>query len=166
MKERIELAANISMLVAAATATVFLVNRMMMAHARETPPISAYQVNETLPDAVPVDVSNARQTLVLVLNSRCSFCQASLPFYRRIDRSRKADVKLVVAGREPEAILASYVKENGVRADAVVSINGVLRPTPTPTIILVSRDRQILGSWAGQLEPAREREVLAALAKP
>ena len=92
-------------------------------------------VQTHLDASVGVDFAAAEQTLVMVLQSDCPYCEQSLPFYRSLKSlPRESDDLQIV----------------------------IVAPPGTPTLLLVDRDGVIEAAWMGLLDQSREAEVLAA----
>jgi hypothetical protein len=125
----------------------------------------AYSPGSTISDKANLGISKSQKTLILVTNSECRFCSASMRFYRQLTAAARSSSTRVVALTE-ENLLANrdYLRSNGVTADGYGSIadSGILARA-TPTLILVQRDGTVLNSWTGQLSEKEEQRVLASL---
>lgn len=126
-----------------------------------TPPYRSGDVlNEKL-DAVALAAKPA--TLLVVVQSRCKFCTASMPFYERLSKTARAGTQIVVLTQEEAAIGHAYVSSHGFEPDAVVSIPEFARIHSTPTVILTDATKTVRRIWTGKLSTDSEAEVLAAL---
>jgi hypothetical protein len=134
----------------------------VVSSAETTPPYQPSDVlSETLDD---VRIAAKPATLLVVVQSRCKFCTASMPFYERMTKSAHADTQIVVLTQEEAAIGRAYVTSHGFEPDDVVSIPDFNRIHSTPTLILTDATRTVRRIWTGKLSADREAEVLAALA--
>ena len=126
-----------------------------------TPPYRSGDVlNEKL-DAVALAAKPA--TLLVVVQSRCKFCTASMPFYERLSKTAHARTQIVVLTQEEAAIGHAYVSSHGFEPDAVVSVPEFARIHSTPTVILTDATKTVRRIWTGKLRPEGEADVLAAL---
>jgi hypothetical protein len=129
--------------------------------AAPTPPYQDGEIlNEKL-DGVPL--ATKPETLLVVVQSRCKFCTASMPFYERLSRSAHGGTQIVVLTQEEAAIGRAYVSSHGFVPDAVVSIPEFARIHSTPTVILTDATKTVRRIWTGKLSAASEAEVLATL---
>ena len=128
----------------------------------EVPP--PYRTGDVLSenlDAVRLAAKPA--TLLVVVQSRCKFCTASMPFYERLGARVHANTQIVVLTQEEAAIGRAYVSSHGFEPDAVVSIPEFTRIRSTPTVILTDATKTVRRIWTGKLSADSEAEVLAAL---
>jgi hypothetical protein len=87
-----------------------------------------------------------------------------MDFYKQLEQAHRADTKIVVVGKEPEAALRAYIQQHTLQPDVVASVpKDYLKSTLTPFMVLVSADGRVLQSWPGFLDEARRQEVLRAL---
>lgn len=156
--------ANGFLIVAALAATIFLVDRMRHGHGVVGAPPPVYQQNETLPANLPIDIKTGDRALLLVLNTQCRFCTASMPAYKALTENRPVDVSVVVLGREPEDVLHNYIAGYGIRADRVASIpQGYFKSPLTPLVILIDHTRTVIDSWVGEMDSSQEGAVRRAM---
>lgn len=126
-----------------------------------SPPYRTGDVLSEKLDAVRLAAKPA--TLLVVVQSRCKFCTASMPFYERLAKSAHAQTQIVVLTQEEAAIGRAYVSSHGFEPDAVVSIPEFARIHSTPTVILTDATKTVRRIWTGKLSAGSEAEVLAAL---
>ena len=122
-----------------------------------------YPTGAKISDTPGLEFTKAPKTLLLVTNSACHFCSASMPFYKRLTATAKANSTRVVAvTSEDTSTNRNYLQSNGVEFDGVVSATeeGVL-VRATPALILVRRDGGVINSWVGQLSSEEEKAVLS-----
>lgn len=157
-----ELAANITLAIAATIAAVFLVGRMRQPEpAPAEAPRAIYDQSEKLPEGLPASVFEADRVTLVHVRSTCGYCTASMPFYRKLASQRAAGNKVVVVGSEPEAVLAAYLEKQGLKPDQVVQIDPkYFRYNSTPLVIVTDSARTVVRSWMGMLDGANEQEVL------
>ena len=112
-------------------------------------------------DAVRIAAKPA--TLLVVVQSRCKFCTASMPFYERLVNGAHAGTQIVVLTQEEAAIGRAYVTSHKFEPDAVVSIPEFKKIRSTPTLILTDAARTVRRIWTGKLSADSEAEVMAAV---
>lgn len=133
---------------------------------RSEPP--SYTLGERLGDIDGVTFQDSDWTLVMAIRQDCSFCEDSLPFYRRLTTARRQGShtanRVVVVSTDAEQALGEYLTRNGVTVDSVVSIRpGQLKIPGTPHLLLVGPDGLVRGVWRGKLAAAQEAEVFTEL---
>lgn len=116
-----------------------------------------------LPD---VDWAKNGQTLLLVFSPDCDYCNASIPFFKRLgeEAARHKNIRLI--GVSPEDIQASkkYLKDSGVAINEVKQIPlKSIGLKFTPTLILADKEGAVKDALIGQLPPEKEVEVLSWL---
>jgi hypothetical protein len=118
-----------------------------------------------LPPLDGVSYETSAVTVAVVLQSRCAFCAASMPFYQQLAKLRGASgFQLVAASAESTRTTTDYLKQRGVEVDAVATLKGSEIPTSgTPTLVLIGKGGVIMDSWLGQLSAAQEAEVTARI---
>ncbi len=103
------------------------------------------------------------KTLLLALSTTCHYCTESAPFYQRISREH-GNTRLIVLLPQEVREGEQYLKRLGVQVDEVRQISlGEIGVTGTPTLTLVDNRGEVVNSWAGQLQPDGENEVLNRL---
>ncbi|HEY7448548.1 MAG TPA: rhodanese-like domain-containing protein [Vicinamibacterales bacterium] len=112
-----------------------------------------------------VDWAKNQRTLVIALQSDCTYCEASMPFYRDLVASNRQQTfyPLVVVPHSKE------VGEKLVRSTRL-GISDVrqadfdrLRIPGTPALVLVDQNGLVKRVWVGRLSPAREDAVFEHL---
>jgi hypothetical protein len=175
-QKRIEVAANLGILITAILLCVVLAKSLVSApesveNRVPTGNQPAFQTNRR-PNPIPpgtnvslegVDWSKNGRTLLLALSSKCHFCTESAPFYQRLARERsRARLIALVPHTVDEG--KRYLEELKVDVDEVRQVPfGSLGVRGTPTIILVGDQGSTIKSWVGKLASNTEAEVLAAL---
>jgi len=107
------------------------------------------------------------QHIVVVLNSHCVFCVASLPFYRQLGGAIKANgagTALTIVSSEPVAVTQQFLADNGVVADHILSSPlNVLGVSATPTMLLTNSKGVVVKAFVGHLAPANEALIMKAI---
>jgi len=103
-------------------------------------------------------------TLILVLQKGCRFCEASALFYRKLREVKLPGQRMLAVIPGETFHTTRYLVEYGLVMDQVVNASlaeaGVLF---TPTLLLVDESGSVKEAWAGQLDPAKEAEVIKRL---
>lgn len=165
--KKIELLANIAIIVVAVLLSVVLVRRYVLPASPRPDAVESMQIKPgtklSLPD---VDWGRSDRTLLLVLSTDCRFCTESAPFYQRLaqEQARRGGPGLIAVLPQGEGEARKYLSDLGIRVDEIrratpkdISVKG------TPTLILVDRAGSVVESWVGKLPPDKEAEVLARL---
>jgi len=109
-------------------------------------------------------ISDRPTALLMVLASNCSFCQESMPFYRRLLAHERDRIQVVVAAPVQDSGISDYLASEHVTPDAVVFTEpGDLPVSATPTVRVVDSDGVTTHAWIGRLSPEREADVLHVL---
>ena len=113
--------------------------------------------------------SEAEEAFVLVLSPTCTYCNASLPAFRRLVEARdsKSSPTAVVAAIHPTVpmeVEEAILEKGQVEVDEIrhldspsVGIRGL------PTTLLIDRSGEVLGVWPGQMTDDRVQELIGKL---
>jgi len=113
-----------------------------------------------------VDFKQSRRTLLLVLSSKCPYCEKSMPFYERMIAKKSTDARVVVVGGEDEKVLQNYLTLHDIAVDAVARVDRQATPSQlTPTAILVDSEGIVTKVCKGQLSPDAESEVMQLMSR-
>jgi Redoxin. len=105
-------------------------------------------------------------TLVLALSTRCVFCAASMPFYRRLLAARKSgELRIVALVSQGHPAGVSYLSQNGIDPNELDDIRSDVALAAdiaaTPTILLLDRSDRVTRVWVGALNVDQEKDVFA-----
>jgi len=119
-----------------------------------------------LPGTAP---SIPQPTLVLALSKNCHFCQESVGFYQKLaafKNSSPQGLRMVAVLPQGKEEAASYLKEQGIEADEVISMEvSKLGLVGTPTLLLLDGQNKLEELWVGKLNESQESEVIERLKK-
>lgn len=164
ISKKLEVAANVAILVVALLLGVVLVKRYLLPGA---PPPRAEQLKPGEKFALAdVNWGQSKRTLVMVLSTSCHYCTESAPFYQRLARedSGRDDVRLMAVLPQSVEESRKYLDANGVAVGEVRQAHpGAVRVSGTPTLIIVDSSGAVVDSWVGKLPPDKEQEVLNRL---
>lgn len=167
LHKRIELLANVAIIVVAVLLGGVLVRRYLLPASPQPDMAERVQIKPgtklSLPD---VDWGRSERTLLMVLSTNCHFCTESAPFYQRLaqEKARHGSVSLVAILPQGGDEAQKYLSELGVPVDEIRQ--ATLKDIPvrgTPTLILVDRTGGVVDSWVGKLPAEKEAEVLNRL---
>src|SRR5258706_12029134 len=118
--KRIELIANVAIIVVAILLGTVLVRSYLLSRAPTQPPTSQPSVSPGTHLSVPgVNWQTNKRTLIMALSTQCHFCTESSPFYKQLSQQRGADVRLLAVLPQPVSESEAYLKELGFNADEV-----------------------------------------------
>lgn len=113
-------------------------------------------------------LSNAPRTLIIATSSTCQYCNASMPFYKRVaDVARNTRTRIVAVTGEDAKVNRTFLASHGIGVETVLSQpeSGVQIPV-VPSLILVKGDGTVIDSWSGRpTDASYERLVIEAIAK-
>lgn len=153
----VEIAANIAIVVVA----IVIVGSLLWPRFRSKQKVSAPPFGGTV-SLSGVDWQKNGNTLVMVLQKGCKYCEESAPFYHRLHDQRSGPQPRMVAvipGDKAETV--RYLSDHGVLADDVgnTSLEDI-KVDATPTLLLVDYSGHVKSAWVGKLDGNREREVI------
>ena len=163
MYKKIELLANVAIIVVALVLGVVLVKRYLLTDTQSAAPTAQRIQPGTKVDLAGVDWSKSRQTLVLVLSDTCHYCTESAGFYQRLaeQKARQDGSRLIAVLPQDVSRGQAYMSKLGVNVDQVQQSSlSALGLSGTPTLLLVDNQGVVKESWLGKLPPNQETEVL------
>ena len=159
ISKKIELAANLAILLVSCLLAVVLVKAYFLSQFGE-------EVTST-PTVAGLDIAwnQNGQTLILVLSRNCRFCTDSAPFYKKLSQS-KSNTHLVALMPQSVEEGREYLEKLGVSVDEVKQFSlETMGVTGTPTLLLVDTSGAVKNFWVGKLSPEQETSVLSVLGK-
>lgn len=164
MQKKIELVANIAIVIVALLIGVFFIKQYRSPDAASA---SVKAVASGTKISVPdVDWAKNQQTMLVVLAPGCHFCSESAPFYKKLlqETQKRGQTKMMAVFPQGSSGDQKYMQDMGVPVDEVkfASLDS-LGVTGTPTLLLVNSEGVVTDLWVGQLAPDKEQEVLSRL---
>jgi hypothetical protein len=167
--KRIELLANLAIIIVAVLLGVVLVKQLVLN--KNTQPARPASARREVSRGDKVSVSGIEwaknsHTLLLVLQRGCHFCTESAPFYQQLIKQTSArnDIKLVALLPQSISESKQYLKEIGIDIADVRQVSpGQINVGGTPTLILVNNEGVASDVWAGKLPADEESKVLSKL---
>jgi hypothetical protein len=163
--KRLEQGAHVALIVVCCVATYVLITERTNWFRRSPPP--PIRVGERL-DLPGQKWNSARMTLVLAINSRCHFCEESLPSYRKLSSLRHSAegkrYQLVAVSQEPRDSLSGFLQRSGVDVDEILSVPlSTLRIRGTPTVVVADSSGVARYVFVGKLNPDKEAALMQAV---
>jgi hypothetical protein len=166
LSKKIELLANVAIVVVALLLGVVLVKRYLLPQPVNSGPAANARIQPGTKLSLPgVDWGQDDKTLVMALSTTCHFCTESAPFYQKLTRAAEAKgVKVIAVLPQSESEARQYLSGLAIPiSDVRQSPLDSLGVSGTPTLILVDDKGQVASSWVGKLQSDRESEVVAGL---
>jgi len=159
--KKIEIAANVAIIIVALAAVLFFVKNYMTNRAESRARIST-GTKFALRD---VNWQVSGKNVVLALSTTCHFCTESAGFYRElVQQCQKQHVRMVAVLPQAVNEAQSYLKNEGVTVDEVRQGSfSELQISGTPTLLLLDNSGVVKSVWFGKLPAEKEKEVLAKL---
>lgn len=168
LRRKIEVLSNIALIVCCVLFSIFLVKNFLISNKKEdtkqnTPPPTLVGKKISVSD---LDWTKNQQTLLLILQKGCRFCDESAPFYQSLVKefSNQSKTHLVVVMPHNNDESQQYLK------DKAIEIPDIKQATPksigvagTPTLMLIDNSGTVLEQWIGKLSAEQEGVVIARL---
>ena len=165
LPKKVELLANIGIIIVAILLGVVLVNRYLLPASPQPNAVQAVQIKPGMKLSFPdVNWEKSRKTLLLVLSTTCKYCTESAPFYQQLVKSKggREDVRIVAVLPQTPDEARKYLGDHGITVDQIrQAAPGAAYAKGTPTLISVDNTGSIVESWIGKLPPEKEAEVLS-----
>lgn len=163
--KRVELLANVAILVVAVLLGVVLVSRYLLPASSRPAGGESTRIKPGTKLSLPgVDWGKGDRTLLLVLSTSCRFCTDSAPFYRRLAQEKAGNGGVSLLAVLPQSVGDSqkYLNDLGVAVDDIrqASLEDA-QVRATPTLIIADRTGSVIESWVGKLPAEKEEEVLS-----
>ena len=166
LRRRTETVANVVLIICGSLFCVFLVKNYLLGKNQQSQsPDRPSLVGKSLP-AVNIDWAKNGQTLLVVLQRGCHFCDESTPFYQRLTKefATKPKPQLVAVMSDSPDEIKKYLEDKKVDLSEIRQISpGSLGVAGTPTLLLVDSKGVVLNEWRGKLASQQEQAVIAQL---
>ena len=163
VSKKIELVANVVIILVAISLVVVLVKRFVFTSPSEPTVQSNVGAKLSQPD---IDWTKSNKNVVLMLSNTCHFCSESAPFYKRLvqEQTKRGTFRLTAVLPQPVSDGQKYLNGLGVEINEIKQLSpGGIRIQGTPTILLVNDAGVVTEEWLGKLPPEKEDEVLSRL---
>jgi hypothetical protein len=126
-------------------------------------------VGQTLRPIPGYNWGNHAETLVIAIRRGCPYCDASMPFYKRLgeqEQSNRIRAHVLLVMPDDASYGDSLLRKSDVQVQGLFGQDlGALMIEGTPTLLLLDSSGRIEREWVGQLPPAEEKDVMAAAAE-
>src|SRR5260370_36108174 len=144
MKNKVEVAANVAVIVLAVViGSVFLMDRF----ASHGPGPNEVKVGDQLPGLPAYNWKAHERTLVLALRNGCHFCEASMPFYRKLaqlERSNKVGVHLLAVFPDDPTVVHQLVETEQLSIEVLPRFElAHVKVQATPTLMRVDEQGRV-----------------------
>lgn len=167
MKEKLEIAVNIVFIALAILVGGILTKNLILPNNASSNIDLAPGIGFQMPDIPSYKWGDHEHTLVLALKKGCSYCENSLPFYRKLTQLKKEN-------KIPTNIISIFPESDDVAKEVLTSKNlavdafgdaklSLFKISGTPTLVLVDKHGYVKNSWVGQLTKDKEDEVVRIL---
>jgi hypothetical protein len=172
LSKKIELIANVAIIVVACLLTTVLVKDYLLVN---RPVATGNNAGSQPPKEFPIKVgtkfsgadmefAGQGQTLILAISNTCHFCSESAPFYKKLAQTSER-TRLVAILPQPVGEGRKYLDKLGVSVDEVRQLSQLDRigVRGTPTLMLLDASGVVKNLWVGFLPPEAELDVLRAV---
>ena len=166
LRSYLEIATNVAVLLVAVALLMALVTARLSRH--QAPKLeSGFHRGDVLPRLSSVDYSAAPQTMLIAMNTRCSYCKESLPFYKQLgseQRKGSYGARIVAVFPNTETEVEQYKQQNPLDLETLANVDfRSLNIAGTPTIILADSSGRVRDFWIGLLSKDDEEQVLKTI---
>lgn len=163
MKNRLEVIANISVIVAVVVLLGFMGRQEYERRHPAAEPAQAALVGKTI--TLPgVHFSPQSKTLILAISTQCHFCRDSEPFYKELAARSQGHFRIIAVLPQPLTEAQSYVQQSIAPSVEVVSSQmDSIGVRGTPTLLLVDGSGKVKQAWVGKLDDRGQQQVQSLL---
>lgn len=170
MKSALEYVTNAAILVVCVLLLAFFVRHRGVLLGKEAVQVADDGLKGTMLTSLPeYRWSEHDKTLLLALKVGCQFCDASMPFYKRLSELQQAHrihPYLLAFMPDQNAPAIEMLQSHGIDISCACGHPlGLIHVSGTPTLLLINAQGRIEHAWVGQLAPAEESAVIAELEK-
>ncbi len=115
-----------------------------------------------------INFSKSRNTVLLALDTTCSYCDLSIPFYKKIiaKSNQNPGTRVIALFDNSRAEVEDYLREHELDVEFITNAGLVMTKVDmTPTIILIDTNRIITTSYEGVLQEKQEQDLFEVLEK-
>lgn len=175
MIKKLEVLANVAVVITSLVLCSVLVKKYFFRAAKQEPSVEAAQAKAPDSNAsrrpsiqagtkisLPgIDWSKSSRTVVLALSTTCHFCSESAPFYQKLQQQKQNTVRLVAVFPQPVEDSRNYLNRLGVSvSDVVQSSLSSVGVSGTPTLLLIDNEGSVTDSWVGRLSDSEAARVI------
>jgi hypothetical protein len=135
----------------------------------QSPLPDSVKAGDQLPGLLAYNWKAHDHTLVLALRNGCHFCEASMPFCRKLadlEKSKQIDAHLIAVLPDEATAVRQLEQTQELAVEALPGVDlSQVKVDGTPTLLLVDRQGRVPKVSIGQLAAAGEADVIAVLSK-
>lgn len=158
IKDRLEIATNILVLVMGVALISFFVYKNFYPKTK-TMEAKTLNTGSLFHGLEEIDFKNHPNTLIIALSTRCPYCTASLPFYKRLIETNKnsEDLRIIGIFPQPQDEIDRYLAEHNLQIHSIPNVKlGDINIEATPTVVWIDNKKKIVRSWEGFFEKDAE----------
>ena len=167
MYKKIELLANVAILVAGLSLVALTINRFFLTPKPAPVDQAAARVKSGDKVSLPgFDWTRSERTLVMAISASCRYCTESAPFYKHLaaEISKHPSTRLVTVLPQSTEAGRKYLSELGVIIEDVRQLPlNAMGVAGTPTLMLVDKEGTVKKVWIGKLPESAQSEVISLL---
>lgn len=128
------------------------------------------QKGKTIPSLPAVHYAESPRTVLIAVNTNCTYCQESVPFYKKLVELEKTTAKnshVVAIFPNSEIEVTQFLSRNRLDITSVAAVNlSSFGITATPALVIVDSNGKIGDFWIGSLSADQEQQVLTRIDSP
>lgn len=164
MRQKLEAAANVAVIVIAVAVCVVFVRWYL---GKRQPRFQGIKPGDRLHSDL-IGWGKHDRTLILAMRVGCAFCERSMPFYKRLaDMERDGAIHVHIVAALPDDASAARAFLNAQGLTSIDFVPGIplnrLDLAGTPTVILVDKDGLVLNVWLGLLSKRGEDSLITSI---
>jgi len=164
-----EIAANIVLIIGGSLFCVSLVKNYVLSPTQnQSPKTNRPSLVGNRLSAGDIEWAKSDETLLVVLQKGCRFCDESAPFYQRLTKalSIKPQTRIVAVFPGTQEENKQYLQDKKIEIADIKQLSpSSLGVAGTPTLLLVNNSGVVIDEWRGKLTPNQEEQVLNRLTK-
>ena len=102
-------------------------------------------------------------TVLIVLNTNCSYCSESVPFYTRLNEAqRQSDGTIQIVAIFPNGAeeVETYLKQHQLEVESVPDVKlDQMKLSATPSLLLIDPMGRLKDFWVGKVPANNEQQV-------
>ena len=165
LRDRVELAANIIIIVTVLVCGGILISRYVPGGKRGNDAGRSLRAGANI-EMQGVDWGSSHKTFVLAVAPGCDFCAESAPFYRFLSSAveKNEHLRLIAISPDSSNDPEDYLRQIGVKPNEVKKVSfKAIGIRGTPTLLVADPKGSISKMWVGKLNEVQEAEVLSEL---
>lgn len=140
-----------------------LFHRFIAPEVRSSPPGFASLAGTKV--SIPgIQLPQRQGSLLIVVSTKCHFCEESLPFYQKLVPAIKSKVNVIAVLPQPKPEAEAWLHKPGITGTQIAAASpDSIGVTGTPTLLLVDGTGKVKSAWIGRLDEPAQQQVTHAL---